>query len=100
MRLLKYLNIPIKIILTNVDGPVNPQYINLAYKTGGSLHIMNDDIYNYVFTAMAESNQTLVLNGYEYIVNEEGFFEFKDKSNKSPCSKYDNPNFFKRLIGR
>ena len=100
MRLLKYLNIPIKIILTNVDGPVNPQYINLAYKTGGSLHIMNDDIYNYVFTAMAESDQTLVLNGYEYIVNEEGFFEFKDKSNKSPCSKYDNPNFFKRLIGR
>ena len=100
MRLLKYLNIPIKIILTNVDGPVNPQYINLAYKTGGSIHTINDDIYNYVFKAMVESDQTLVLNGYEYVMNEEGFFEFKDKTNKAPCSKYNSVNFFERLFFR
>ncbi len=99
MALLKYLNIPIKVILTNVDGPVNPQYINIAYKTGGSLHIINDDIYNYVFTAMAESDQTLMLNGYEYVVNDKGFFEFKDKSIKTPCSKYDSPNILQRWFG-
>lgn len=100
IKLLKYLNIPIKIILTNVDGPVNPQYINLAYKTGGSIHTINDDIYNYVFEAMAESDQTLVINGYEYVMNDDGLFEFKDKSNKSPCSKYDSVNFLERIFSR
>ena len=89
MSLLKYLNLPIKVVLSHTDGPINPQYINLAYKSGGSLHIKDDDIYNYVFIAMAESGQTLVLNNVEYILNEDGMFEFKDKKLKSHCEKYD-----------
>lgn len=97
MNLLKYLNLPIKVVLSHVEGPINPQYINLAFKSGGSLHLLNDDIYNYVFIAMAESHQTLVLNGYEYILNEDGLFEFKDKSLKSPCAKYDNLNWWQQI---
>jgi hypothetical protein len=97
MSLLKYLNLPIKVILSNVEGPINPQYINLAYKSGGSLHLKNDDIYNYVFTAMAESRQTLVLNGVEYILNENGDFIFKDSSIKSPCQKYNREHWWSNL---
>lgn len=98
MSLLKYLNLPIKVVLSNIDGPINPQYINLAFKSGGSLHLLNDDIYNYVFIAIAESRQTLVLNGFEYILNEEGLFELKDKTLKSACAKYENQKWFSNFI--
>lgn len=98
MVLLKYLNLPIKVILSHVEGPINPQYINLAYKTGGSLHLLNDDIYNYVFVAMAESGQTLVLNGYEYILNEDGLFELKDKTLKPACWKYNHEKWWQKII--
>ncbi len=77
-RLIKYLHKPIKVILTNIKGPINPQYINLAYKSGGSLHTINDDYYNYVFTSLAESKQKLVLNGVSYALNKEGYYDFEN----------------------
>ncbi|MBN2745844.1 MAG: hypothetical protein JXR34_03885 [Bacteroidales bacterium] len=100
MDLLKFLNLPIKVVLSNIEGPINPQYINLAYKSGGSLHIMEDDIYNYVFTAMAESDQILVLKGYEYVLNDDGLFELKDKSIKTPCAKYNQKEWWKKIFRR
>jgi len=77
-RLLKYLDKPVKVILSNIHGPINPQYINMAYKSGGSLHTNNDDFYNYVFTSLAESKQDLEINGVKYVLNSEGLFDFKD----------------------
>jgi hypothetical protein len=77
-RLIKFLDTPVKVILTNVKGPINPQYINMAYKSGGSLHTSEDDYYNYVFKGLADSNQKLILNGVSYVLNEEGFFDFED----------------------
>jgi len=99
IKLMKYLNIPIKIILTNIDGPINPQFINLAYKTGGSIHTLNDDIYNYVFAAIVESNQTLMLGGTEYSLNKDGLFEFKDKSkNKTNCEKNNSKGLLNNIL--
>lgn len=77
-RLLKYLDKPVKVVLSNIKGPINPQYINLAYKSGGSLHTINDDYYNYVFTSLVESGQDLEINGVKYSLNSEGLFDFKD----------------------
>lgn len=34
---------PVRVILCGVRGPINTQYIDLAYKTGGSLHTIEDD---------------------------------------------------------
>ena len=62
---------------------------------------MNDDIYNYVFTAMVESDQILVINGVKYVYDKESdSFRFLDKSLKSKCDKYNSTNIFKRLLGR
>jgi len=76
--LINYLDIPIKVILSNIQGPINPQYINIAYKSGGSLHTMDDDYYNYVFTGVASSTNELSINGTIYEINKEGFFDYKD----------------------
>jgi len=77
-KLIKYLNTPIKIVISNINGAINPQLINIAYKSGGSIHTIGDDYYNYVFTSIAESNQKLILNNVSYIINKEGLFDFED----------------------
>ncbi len=76
--LINYLDIPVKVILTNVKGPINPQFINIAYISGGSLHTMDDDYYNYAFKGVASSTKELMLNNVAYVINSEGFFDFKD----------------------
>ncbi|RLD46595.1 MAG: hypothetical protein DRI86_02760 [Bacteroidetes bacterium] len=86
--LINNIGLPIKVILTNIKGPINPQYINIAFKSGGSLHTMDDDYYNYVFKAIATSTKNIVINGVSYNINDEGFFNFQDTQliKKSKCS--------------
>jgi hypothetical protein len=100
--LLKLINVPIKVIITNIHGPINPQYINLAYKSGGSIHLIDDDIYNYVLKSSAKTKQSLPLGTTKYIINENDFFEFEDQAlnNSFPCSKYINSSMFQRLMNR
>lgn len=78
--LINYLDIPVKVILTNVKGPINPQFINIAYISGGSLHTIDDDYYNYTFKGVASSTKELILNNVTYEINREGFFDFKETS--------------------
>lgn len=44
--LLQCLNRPIHIILCRTKNGINPQYINLAWKTGGSLHYADVDLFD------------------------------------------------------
>lgn len=100
IKLLKYIDVPIKIILSNVKGPINPQYINLAYRSGGSLHTIDDDIYNHVFKTTKESESSLKLNNVEYVVGDDDTFVFKSKERMKNYGgqKYDNPNLIQRFI--
>ena len=101
IKLLKYINTPVKVILSNITGPINPQYINLAYHSGGSLHTLTDDFYNYVFMSLKESGQSLIINGVEYRLDENDNYVFVDKElrKKDKCSKYEKDNFFSNLFG-
>jgi len=101
IKLLKHLNVPVKVILSNIDGPINPQYINIAYKSGGSLHTLNDDFYNYVFMSLKESQRNLIIDGIEYKLDENNNYGFVDKDlrKKDKCSKYEKDNFFEKLFG-
>ena len=100
IKLLKYLNTPVKVVLSNINGPINPQYINLAYHSGGSLHTLKDDFYNYVFNSLKESKQNLIINGVEYQLDETDNYVFVEKEyrKKDKCSKYKNENFFQRIF--
>jgi len=95
-KLIKYINKPIKVIISNVQGPLNPQLINIAFKSGGSIHTIGDDYYNYVFTSIAESNQELMLNRVNYIINKEGYFDFKNPElrKKKECKVSTKSSFF------
>jgi hypothetical protein len=100
MKLLKYMNVPVKVILSNIKGPINPQYINLAYHSGGSLHTLSDDFYNYVFKSLKESRQSLIIQGVEYVLDEDDNYVFADKELRKTdkCNKYEHQNFFQKLF--
>jgi hypothetical protein len=100
IKLLKYVTLPVKVVLSNINGPINPQYINLAYHSGGSLHTLKDDFYNYVFTSLKESNQNLIINGVEYHLDEDDNYVFVDKElrKKDKCNKYEKENFFRKFF--
>ena len=101
IKLLKHINIPIKVILSNINGVINPQYINLAYHSGGSLHTLTDDFYHYVFNSLKESGRNLIINGVEYTLDENDNYVFVDKElrKKDKCSKYEKDNFFSKFFG-
>jgi hypothetical protein len=44
MSLLNKITKPVKVILCGSNGYINPDYLTIAYKTGGSVHTMEEDI--------------------------------------------------------
>ena len=65
--LIDEIKVPVKIILCGTYSSINPQYLNLAYKTGGSIHTIEDDIFDiYNHT---KSDATLLIDGNEYRFN-------------------------------
>jgi hypothetical protein len=48
MSLLEKIDVPVRVILCGVgeDGYVNPDYVKLAYHSGGSIHTMEKDLLN------------------------------------------------------
>jgi hypothetical protein len=64
---------PVKVILVGCEWGINVQYINLAYRTGGSLYTVNDDITDLL--AHVEEG-LLVINANKYKLNKKtNFFE-------------------------
>lgn len=66
LRLMKALNVPIRIILCGVEDSdssfcgkqervINEEYLNLAYATKGSIHLVKQDIYELAATQEGES---------------------------------------------
>jgi hypothetical protein len=70
---------PVHIILCNTKNGINPQYINLAWKSGGSLHTKKWDIHN--IQELLEEDK-LLLNGVKYVVSGNGWI--------MPANREDN----------
>lgn len=76
------INVPVKIILCGTYTGINPQYINLAYKTKGSIHTMEDDISD--FYNRTQSDATFMIDELEYRFNRKrDLFEYTSKTEKS-----------------
>jgi hypothetical protein len=60
IELLKKFNIPVHIILCGVNDWVMPDYLNIAWKTKGSIHTIEQDIKK--ISLMGEG-QDIVING-------------------------------------
>ncbi|MES2836762.1 MAG: hypothetical protein V4667_04525 [Bacteroidota bacterium] len=86
-RLIDSLKVPVKVILCGTENGINPQYINLAYKTKGSIHTIEEDIYEMIAQT---PGSTFTLNGVEYELNEFDHFEPSkaEMANNYTCDEY------------
>ncbi len=61
---------PIRILLCGVDSVINPIYLNLARRTGGSIHLIEEDL---VDLAAINEGAILEVNDYKYLVKDQAF---------------------------
>lgn len=84
--LVKDIKVPVKVVLCGTYSGINPQYINLAYKTKGSIHTIEDDISD--FYNRTNTDATFMIDGSEYRYNtKRDLFEYLVKPDK------DDPHF-------
>lgn len=60
-------DVPVRIVLCGTEGGINPQYVNLAYRTGGSIHTMESDIQG--FDGYKVRSSVLNIDGWSFIYN-------------------------------
>lgn len=84
--LLHEITVPVKVILCGTYTGINPQLLNLAYKTNGSIHTIENDIYD-LYTH-SKSDAAFMIDGNEYRFNSKrDIFEYNQKVDK------DDPHF-------
>lgn len=77
ISLLEKLDIPVRIILCGGSGYyINSDYLLIAYKTGGSIHTIENDIRDLSAT---RDGDVLYINGYYYKFSGGKFFPFNKK---------------------
>lgn len=63
IELLKQFKVPVKIIVCGATTSIHPDYLLIAYKTGGSVHTIEKDITN---LARLAEGQTITIKGITY----------------------------------
>lgn len=73
-KLFVELRIPVKIIVCGTKNGINPDYLTLARKTGGSVHTIEEDIKN---LTKYNEGETVIIMGYRYIITGDKFLPLK-----------------------
>lgn len=76
IKLLKELKVPVRIIVCGSENKanINPQYLTIAYQTGGSVHTLKKDILDLEKIAEGKS---ITINGIRYILQNGEFISQK-----------------------
>ena len=64
-ELLEKVNKPVKVIVCGYSGIINPQYLNIARKTKGSVHTIEEDITNLM---EINEGEIITIDKYQYII--------------------------------
>lgn len=71
--LIKDIKVPVRVILCGTKFKINNQYLNLARKTGGSVHTINEDLTNLIDKAEGETfkfmNKSYIIQNGRIIEN-------------------------------
>jgi hypothetical protein len=67
MELLDKIYRPIRIILCDTDKGILPEYLEIARKTGGSVHTLKEDIVDLI---KKKEGETIVAGGRKYKVKD------------------------------
>ena len=76
LKLLKKINKPIKIVLCGAGSRINVDYLNIARKSGGSVHTIEDDIIN---LALMKEGEIFEFKGRQYKIKGGNFFDITIK---------------------
>ncbi len=71
MELLKLVDKPAKIVLCGTEEGINPQYLEIARETGGSVHTVEEDIYQ---LAQLNVGETIRIGGQVFKIEPGGKF--------------------------
>jgi len=95
-RFIDSLKIPVKVILCGYYKELNPQYLNLAYKTKGSFHTIDQDI----DFSTNNVERVLTIRGLDYALSDYDLYEAKDEKAFQEfydCSQYYEKNYYRYL---
>lgn len=87
-RLLKKLDASVRVILCGTEFGINPQYVNLAYQTGGSIHTIENDIYD---ISKRIQNDTITIDRVRYRLNDN---DILNNETRLPFAEYNNCSKF------
>ena len=71
MELLKLVDKPAKIVLCGTEEGINPQYLEIARESGGSVHTVEEDIYH---LALLNVGETIQIGGQVFKIEPGGKF--------------------------
>ncbi|MBI3233662.1 MAG: hypothetical protein HYZ42_06410 [Bacteroidetes bacterium] len=80
------INVPVKIILCGTQNGINPAYLNLAAKTKGSLHTIEEDIYSMQENGIGQ--EQIKIGGIDFSKNVDGLYIRTDGKKEDECMKY------------
>lgn len=75
---------PVRILLPGKFDVINHQYINLAYRTGGSIHTFDDDIYDF----SDQPSDRITINGITYVRNAFDLYQAEDTIGFKYCNAF------------
>lgn len=73
VALLSEVSRPIHIIICSMGGCLNVEYLNIAYKTGGSLHFLDGDVEDLSQYVMGDK---ITIGGVEYVLKTTGKWDY------------------------
>ena len=80
---------PLRIILCGTKNGINPMYLNLALKTKGSIHTIEEDIYSLKNHGIGDP--VVNIGGMDFSKGPEGIYIRTDGKKEIECSKYYYP---------
>lgn len=73
MELMTQIGKPLRIVLCGVEEKINTQYLDLARATGGSVHLIEEDLTNLV---QMNEGEEVEINGMHYMIKDNRFIRF------------------------
>ncbi len=80
------IKVPIKIILCGTNNGINPMYLNLAAKTGGSIHTIEEDIYSMQNSGIGQ--ETVHIGGIDFKKDAKGLYIRIDGKMAGECEQF------------
>jgi len=71
IELLPLLKVPVRVVVCGMDNGIHPDYLKIAYLTGGSVHTIEEDIMN---LSNLHDGDTLTIGGKQYRFEKSNFF--------------------------